>query len=208
MASIKRDIASGLIVVGPLAVSLLALQFLIRMIAGFPAVAAIEPSYLRAPIALGVFIIVTISFGYLMRTTTGRWVEGLIDAGINRVPGLRVFYNAVRLGVTTVVSPGGGKIQPVRIEAWKGLRLTAFSTGHQTDDGRLICFLPTAPNITSGYVIEVDTDDATPTGETLERALTRIISAGFGEQDDAVGDLPPIHGGRPVGRARAVIDPD
>ena len=47
-------------------------------------------------------------------------------------------------------------------------------------------FLPTAPNITTGFVIEVDPDDITETDERVEEALTRVLSAGFGDQDTGV----------------------
>ena len=203
MASIPRDLASGLVVLGPIAVCLLALQFLIRTIAGFPAVAQIEPWFLRVPIAIGVFVILVMSTGYLMRTAVGRSIEELIDRAINRIPGLRIFYNAIRLGVETGLRRGGGNIEPIRVEAWHGLRVTAFASGHRTRDDRLICFLPTAPNISTGYVIEVEEDDVTYTGESTEYALTRIISAGFGERDDMGSEIGTAHGGRTIGRVRA-----
>ncbi|MDR9412210.1 MAG: hypothetical protein RI531_06245, partial [Haloferacaceae archaeon] len=50
-----------------------------------------------------------------------------------------------------------------------------------TPDGRDVLFLPTAPNITSGYVIEVDPAQYEPADESVEEALTRILSAGFAD---------------------------
>jgi uncharacterized membrane protein len=61
------------------------------------------------------------------------------------------------------------------------MRMTAFKTGKSTDDGREVLFLPTAPNITTGYVIEVESDEYVETNESVEDALTRILSAGFGD---------------------------
>lgn len=43
--------------------------------------------------------------------------------------------------------------------------------------------MPTAPNITTGFVMEVDPEDIEETGEKVEEALTRVLSAGFAEQD-------------------------
>jgi len=62
--------------------------------------------------------------------------------------------------------------------------MTAFKTGKTTDDGRDVLFLPTAPNITTGYVVEVEPDVYTEIDETVEDSLTRILSAGFGENED------------------------
>jgi uncharacterized membrane protein len=64
--------------------------------------------------------------------------------------------------------------------------MTAFKTGRRTEDGRVVLFMPTAPNITTGFVIEVDPADVTETDETVEEALTRILSAGFAEEDRGV----------------------
>jgi uncharacterized membrane protein len=133
-----------------------------------------------------VFVLLVFSAGYLMRTTAGRVLEGVIDDTINRVPVLRVLYNASKLAVETALT-GTDELQtPVKIEPWPGMRMTAFKTGKQTADGRETVFLPTAPNITTGFVIEVDPDDITETDERVEEALTRVLSAGFGDQDTGV----------------------
>jgi uncharacterized membrane protein len=43
--------------------------------------------------------------------------------------------------------------------------------------------MPTAPNITTGFVMEVEPEDLTETNERVEEALTRILSAGFAEDE-------------------------
>ena len=68
--------------------------------------------------------------------------------------------------------------------------MTAFKTGNTTADGREILFLPTAPNITTGFVIEVEPDRYTEIDDNVEDALTRLISAGFGDNtDDSLAQL-------------------
>ena len=47
--------------------------------------------------------------------------------------------------------------------------------------GKIVLFPPTAPNITTGYVMEVDPERIEETGERVEEALTRVLSAGFAE---------------------------
>jgi uncharacterized membrane protein len=64
--------------------------------------------------------------------------------------------------------------------------MTAFKTGKRTKDGREVLFMPTAPNITTGFVMEVESEDITETNERVEEALTRILSAGFAEEDHGV----------------------
>jgi uncharacterized membrane protein len=182
MSMWKRDAASGLVVLVPLLVILLVANWLFRQIADLPFVTQIEPVALRVAVAIVVLIALTFAVGYLMRTTAGRLVESYIDATMNRVPLVRVLYNASKLAVETALT-GTDELQaPVRIETWPGMRMTAFKTGKRTADGREVLFMPTAPNITTGFVIEVEPERIEPTDERVEEALTRVLSAGFAEQ--------------------------
>jgi uncharacterized membrane protein len=182
MATWKRDFASGLIVLTPVLVTLLVLYWLYGRIADLPIVRQV-PDPFGALIAVSVFIMLVFSVGYLMRTTAGRLFEDRLDTAMNRVPLIRVLYNASKLAVETAVSGTEDLQKPVRLETWPGLRMTAFQTGKRTEDGREVLFMPTAPNITTGFVVEVEPDRIEPTGESVEQALTRILSAGFAEEE-------------------------
>jgi uncharacterized membrane protein len=183
----KRDFASGLIVVLPVLVLALVLRWLIGKLLSLPiAVDApwltpLEAQIAEVVVTLVLFVVVTLAAGYLMRTTAGRVAEGLFDDVINRLPGLRVVYNASKLAVETAVSGASDLQKPVKLEPWNGMRMTAFKTGQTTEDGRDVLFMPTAPNITTGFVVEVEPDEYESTDETVEQALTRVLSAGFGE---------------------------
>lgn len=201
MASLKRDVVSGLVVLAPIVVTLIAISFVFQFLAGLPGLGR-YPVYLRVPIVILVFVTVVLAIGYLMRTALGIYLVDLLTATINRIPVVRVAYNASHLAVETMLRGAKGQVEVVQLESWKGLRVTAFSTGIRTDDGRLICFFPTAPNITTGYVVEVEEEDIRRTDERVEEALTRLISAGFG--DSTREDPPPVRGGRTVGRVNNV----
>jgi uncharacterized membrane protein len=139
------------------------------------------------PVALVVFAMLVLSVGYLMRTTAGRLFETGLDSAMNRVPLIRILYNASKLAVETALTGTDDLQKPVRLETWPGIRMTAFKTGQTTADGQEVLFMPTAPNITTGFVIEVDPDRIEETGESVEEALTRILSAGFAEDEHAQG---------------------
>ncbi|WP_439027739.1 DUF502 domain-containing protein [Haloarchaeobius sp. DT45] len=207
MSSWKRDFASGLIVVIPVLVTVFVIAWLYDKVAavtpkqvirtslltGFgldqnTAAALIEP--LRVMAVLAVFVVFVFSVGYLMRTAVGGFFEEIIDDVANRVPGLRVVYNASKMAAETALGGTEALQAPVKVEMWGGMRMTAFKTGKRTDDGREVIFLPTAPNITTGFVIEVDPDDIEETDEKVEDALTRILSAGFGDADRMGGQIP------------------
>jgi uncharacterized membrane protein len=138
----------------------------------------------RVAIVLVVFAMLVLAVGYLMRTTIGRLIEAAIDDIINRVPVIRIVYNASKLAVETALSGTDDLQKPVRLETWNGIRMTAFKTGKQTEDGREVLFMPTAPNITTGFVMEVESERLEETDERVEEALTRILSAGFAEQKE------------------------
>jgi len=197
MASWKRDAASGLVVLLPILVTLYVVAWLYNAISSVPFLQQIiRPTLFGENVALAelvrviltllIFGALVLSIGYLMRTALGRVLEERLDLVINRVPGLRVIYNASKMAIETALSGGADLQTPVKIEIWDGKRMTAFKTGKRTSDGREVIFLPTAPNITTGYVMEVESSDIIETDEKVEDALTRILSAGFGEGDREV----------------------
>ncbi|MFB6136719.1 MAG: DUF502 domain-containing protein [Halobacteriaceae archaeon] len=182
MSSWKRDFASGLVVLAPLLIILFVLNWLYSQVADLPLVETL-PQPWGVAIALVVFVMLVFSVGYLMRTAIGRLLEGLLDGLMNKLPGLRVVYNASKLAVETALTGTEDLQKPVKLETWEGLRMTAFKTGKTTDDGREVLFLPTSPNITTGFVVEVAPEDFEETDERVEEALTRVLSAGFGEEE-------------------------
>ena len=193
-ATWKRDFASGLIILVPLLVTAYIILWLYSALAAVPlpvenvTVTVGAVSYdlgtpIRVLLTLVIFVLLVFSLGYLMRTTFGDVIEGTLDDVMNQIPGLRVVYNASKMAVETVVSGTDDLQAPVKLETWEGLRMTAFKTGKRTEDGRDVLFLPTAPNITTGFVVEVDPDAYEETDERVEDALTRVLSAGFGETD-------------------------
>jgi uncharacterized membrane protein len=191
MSTWKRDIASGLVVLLPLGILLFVVNWLYVRIIGLPLIDELDFEDLGVPtelvpftrilVALALIITLILAVGYLMRTTAGRVFEAMLDDTINRVPGLRVVYNASKLAVETALSGTDDLQQPVRIEVWDGIQMTAFKTGKRTNDGKVVLFMPTAPNITTGFVMEVDAERIEDTGEKVEEALTRVLSAGFAE---------------------------
>ncbi|ELZ30034.1 hypothetical protein C474_11750 [Halogeometricum pallidum JCM 14848] len=182
MSSWRRDFASGLVVLVPILVILYVLGILYSNISGLPLIKQLEPPY-GFFVAIFVFVMLVFSVGYLMRTTAGRLFESAIDGTMNRVPLVRVLYNASKLAVETALTGTEDLQKPVRLEVWPGIRMTGFKTGKTTKDGREVVFMPTAPNITTGFVMEVKPEDLTETDEKVEEALTRILSAGFAEDE-------------------------
>ena len=183
MTSWKRDFGSGLIVLAPILVTFYVIYWVYARIQGIGVLQqTVGNPVARVLLLLLLFVLVVFAVGYMMRTAVGSIVEDVIDDLINKLPGLRIIYNASKMAVETVLSGGADEFQkPVKIEPVPGMRVTAFKTGKTTDDGREVVFMPTSPNITSGYVIEVSSENIVDAEESVEDALTRVLSAGFGE---------------------------
>ncbi|MFA9417708.1 DUF502 domain-containing protein [Natrinema sp. HArc-T2] len=198
MASWKRVFASGLILIGPILVTLYVVYRAYAIVAGLTPTAVVdaqalqgviahEPTrslvthVLRLALSLSVFLLVTIVIGTLTRTTVGDLFARGVDGVANRLPGLRVLYNASKIAAETTIGEEQALQEPVRVESWDGKEMPAFKTGHTTSDGRTVLFIPTAPNISSGFVVEAEDDRITETDERVDEVLARVLSGGFGE---------------------------
>lgn len=190
-ARIKRNLAGGIIVLAPIAVT----AFVVLWI--YNRIIAIVPSRLdkllaitsyptinqliRLAVVVTIIVVLLFVIGLVVRTTLGVILQRWLDELANRIPGLRMVYNATQLAIETLLGGTSEFQTPVKVEV-KGMRFTAFKTGNRTEDGREIIFLPTAPNITTGFVIEIEPERVEETEENVEEALTRILSAGFGDK--------------------------
>lgn len=198
MASWKRVFASGLILIGPILVTLYVVYRVYAIVTGLTpsivfdaetlqGVIGHEPTrelavrVLQIAVSLCFFLLVTLAIGILTRTTIGELFARGIDRVANRVPGLRVVYNASKIAAETTIGEEQALQESVRVESWDGTEFPAFKTGHTTSDGRVVLFIPTAPNVSSGFVVEAEAERVTETDESVEETLARVLSGGFGE---------------------------
>ncbi|NGM67980.1 DUF502 domain-containing protein [Natronolimnobius sp. AArcel1] len=200
MATWKRDFARGLIVLAPVLVT----GFVLYLLYGF--IESLTPgflvpdwllegviademareqatAFLRVVVSMGILAVILYGCGSMMRTTVGPVAERMFDSGANSIPGVRVVYNASKTAAETAVGDQDQLQEPVKLEVWDEIRMTAFKTGQPAPDDRELYFIPTSPNITTGFLVEVDPDEVTSLDETSEEALTRVLSAGFGDAD-------------------------
>ena len=188
MIAWKRNIASGLVVLVPLALTYYVIKWAYMLVSQITFISVggifqgngIVTELFQVGLTIIVLVLVTFVVGYVMRTTMGELFGGKIDDLVNFVPGLRIVYNAAKMAVETTVSEDGTLQAPVKVTVWPGMKMTAFKTGNKTEDGKDILFMPTSPNITTGFVIEMDPDGYEDSEESVEESLARVLSAGFG----------------------------
>lgn len=190
----KEPAAAGLVIVVPIIVTLFVIHWLFQRVTEIPGsqyfnitdIYVIDQT-LKLSILLTIAAIIITGIGRFVRTDHGFKAEKLVDYLFSQIPFISTVYNMSKITTETVLGGAEDLSEPVKIE-YNGARLTAFKTGNTTKDGRHIIFLPTAPNITSGLVIELEEDQIQETDETPEHALTKILSAGFGKDHDTDSD--------------------
>lgn len=193
-ASLKRNVVSGVVFLTPVAVSAYVVYWTYQRVAGIPGIRYLRVTdspavneLIQVGFAVAVIAVVLAVVGYVVRTAVGDIVKDELDRLAGQIPVVRVVYNATKMGVETIMGSSAEEFdRPVKIEV-AGLRITGFKTGNTTEDGREVVFFPTSPNITSGYVVDVEPERLERTDETTEEALTRVLSAGFGMESD--GDV-------------------
>jgi len=183
----KKPAISGIIVLLPIVIVLFVVNWLFDKISSFPGneFFNITSNYfvnqsLKLSILLISSAILVTVVGQLVSTRTGFQLEKLTDSIFNAIPFLGSIYNITKVTTETVLGGAEDLSEPVKIE-FNGFRITGFKTGNTAEDGRPIVFIPTAPNITSGLVVELDEEKIDEVDETAEQALTRVLSAGFGQ---------------------------
>lgn len=181
----------GIIVLLPLVVTVYIIDWILDKLNAIPGNEALNLTqyylanqFIKLGFVLVVSAIVVTGVGRFVRTRLGFKTEKLLDSLMDRIPFLGQFYNITKVTADTVLSGAEEFKQPVKIN-FQGMRLTGFKTGNSSNDGRDIIFVPTAPNITSGFVVEPAPDKVEETDETVEEALTRVLSAGFGDSSNS-----------------------
>lgn len=195
----KEPAFAGTIVLLPLLAVALVVSWLFEKIAQMPGNQYFDIAPLLAPLVtpggfaayyinqtfklvilllFGAFLVTAV--GRLVRTTQGFRLEKILDETFDRIPFLGSVYNITKVTTETVLGGAEDLSRPVKIN-YNGIRMTGFKTGNQTEDGKEIVFMPTAPNITSGLVLELPEEKLEETDESAEEALTRTLSAGFGQ---------------------------
>jgi uncharacterized membrane protein len=184
-SGLKRMVVAGLIILSPFVATYMVVKWFIGIFHGFP---GDELFYVTAyPIlndllkagaltaASGLLIVVV---GKFASTRKGSLFEKKLDVFFMRLPFIGSVYSITKTAMDTVLRKKEDFEHPVKLN-YNGMKFTAFQTGRCVEEGKRLVFVPTSPNITSGFVIEVDESQIEETEETLEQAFTRVLSAGF-----------------------------
>ncbi len=196
---VRRNIIAGILAMIPIAVTIwiasLVVNFLVWL--GRPAVLAaaawirryspdtagiLREYWFQSSMALVIMLVGLYLLGALASFVAGRRIIGLFDRIMERIPGIRVLYGAVRRMIEVLQQPfpEGQRVVLVRFPS-EVTRAVGFITRTFTDSaGRRLAavFVPTAPNPTSGFIVVAEIDDLTSLDWTADQAAQFIVSVG------------------------------
>ena len=196
MVTLRRYFVAGLLVWIPLGITLWVLKLLVDMM---------DQSLLLVPEALhsdklfgfhvpGLGIILTVAIvlatGALAANFFGRKVLKLGDAALSRIPIVRSIYGGVKQISDTLFSPEGKAFRRAVLVRYphQGAWTVALVTGtpqHEVasklGSEQISVFVPTTPNITSGFFLIVPRAETIELAMSVDAALKYIISMGVAE---------------------------
>ncbi|MDC0919921.1 DUF502 domain-containing protein [Candidatus Thioglobus sp.] len=195
MKNLRNYFISGLLFWIPLGLSVVVIKFFLELVNDI-----VPPEYL--PEALfhldsvipgsGIVwvVLIIIITGALVSNFIGRKLVEIWEKILNKIPGFRGIYKALKQLSDTVLSPSGNSFKKALLVEYprKGMWTIAFQTGdYQGEIAKRIgqelvnIYVPTTPNPTSGFFIMLPKSDIIELDMSVDEAFKLIISTGVVE---------------------------
>jgi uncharacterized membrane protein len=211
-ARLRGYFLTGLIIVGPVAITVYVVWWFINLIDGWvkPLIpqAYLPENYLPFTVPgvgliFGIFALMVI--GALTANLFGRTIVSYGEMMLDRMPVVRGVYKLLKQIFTTVFSKAGTSFKRVGLIEFprRGLYAIVFISSEPpaevkekvgNDEELMTVFLPNAPNPTTGFVLFMPKKDVTLLDMAVEDGAKLVVSAGLvaprqqEHQDEADGD--------------------
>jgi uncharacterized membrane protein len=202
VARIRNYFLTGLVVTGPLAVTLYLTWSFINWVDGFirpfiPPVYRPE-TYLPWPIpgtGLVIAFVVLTLLGFLTANLVGRSLVELGESLLNRMPIVRPVYKTMKQVFETLFSKSGSSFRKVALVEfpapgmWSLVLLSQPPSGDiaerlpEKGDEYVSAFLPCTPNPTTGFFFYIQRKELIELDISVENAMSLLISAGMVQPD-------------------------
>jgi uncharacterized membrane protein len=196
--NIRNRLVSGVLVLMPIGITLLIIRWLAGLMAdilrkpinqlfthlGWRGFLGRYPDAAVYAISILALLVLLYFVGVLARYVLGRKVIDLIEHILMKIPFVKAIYGASRQVVQAISLPDRSAFKAVVALEFPapGMRTLGFITGTITDpDGKLHykVFIPTTPNVTTGFFEIVPEDKLYFTNFSVEGAFKTIISGGI-----------------------------
>lgn len=202
-ARLRGYFLTGLIIVGPVAITVYVVWWFINLIDGWvkPLIpqAYLPENYLPFTVpgvGLIVGILALMLIGALTANLFGRSIVSYGEMMLDRMPVVRGVYKLLKQIFTTVFSKSGTSFKRVGLIEFprRGLYAVVFISSDPPDEVKekvgkgeelITVFLPNAPNPTTGFVLFMPKKDVTFLEMTVEDGAKLVVSAGL---------VAPTHG--------------
>jgi uncharacterized membrane protein len=209
MARLRGYFLTGLIVVGPVAITVYVVWWFINLIDTWVK-PLVPPQYLPEhylPFSVpGVGLIFGITglivIGALTANLFGRTLVGWSEMMLARMPIVRSVYRTLKQIFETVLSKNGGSFKRVGLIEFprRGLYSLVFLAGDPppeveeklgTGDAMITAFMPNGPNPTTGFILFVPASEVIALDMSVEDAAKLVVSAGLvaPDQQDRLREL-------------------
>ena len=192
MKRLTNYLISGLLFWIPLALTVLVIKFFLEVINNLVPARLLPETLLNLDTSIPgsgfVFIILILLItGALITNILGRKIVDLWERALNKIPGFRNIYNALKKISSTVLNTSGESFRKAFLIQYpsKGIWVVAFQSGDYKGEIETIIgedvinlFVPTTPNPTSGFFVIIPKKDAIELKMSVEEAFKLVISAG------------------------------
>jgi uncharacterized membrane protein len=189
---LRNYFISGLLFWIPLALSVLVIKFFLEVVNNLVPKRLLPESLLNLDTTIpgsGIILVILIILvtGALVTNILGRKLVDLWEKALNKIPGFRNIYNALKKISSTVLNTSSDSFRKAYLIQYpsKGIWVIAFQSGDYEGEvkniigGEIInLFVPTTPNPTSGFFIMMPKKDAYELQMSVEEAFKLVISAG------------------------------
>jgi len=184
MKELKRDFVAGLIVIIPISLSLWLLYRIFRFFQALSQhlMSGFVPGYTTG-IGFLALILAILFVGILAQNFIGKKILRVVERILEAVPLFNRIYVFIRGIVQNVLIREKNVFkETVEVELFPGTRSIGFITGHSVDEKgnkRLNLFVPTVPNISTGFYLIIPEKSVRKLDISVEEALKLSISMGI-----------------------------
>ncbi len=197
MASLRKWLLAGLLVIVPLGITAAVLQWVIRLLDQTLQIlpAAWQPEKLLGFYFPGIgallAVVIVLAVGAAASNFFGRRLVSWSNHILSRIPVVRSIYTSVKQVSDTLFAPNGNAFRTAVMVQWplEGMWTIGFVTGspsgevaeHVNRDGNgdhISVYIPTTPNPTSGYFMLVPKANCIELKMNVDEALKYIVSLG------------------------------